>query len=65
MVSEIESREYATFDKQPAGIQLRVMNNDGMAGVYAEGENRTTRYGPNAYVFSISISGIRNRSHSY
>jgi hypothetical protein len=65
MVSEIESREYATFDKQPAGIQLRVMSDVGMVGDYAEGENRTKRYEPNAYVLSISLSGIRNRSHKY
>jgi hypothetical protein len=63
MVSEIESREYVTFERQPAGIQLRVMNDSGMAGVYAEGENRTKRYAPTAYVLSISVTGIRQRSH--
>jgi hypothetical protein len=64
MLSEIESREYASFDKQPDGIHLRVMSDNGMAGVYAEGQNRTTRYAPTAYVYSISITGIRRRSHT-
>ena len=54
-MSEIEAREYATFTRQPAGIQLRVMAEDGMAGVYGDGKNTTTRYSPSAYVFSISI----------
>ena len=54
-MSEIEAREYATFSRQPAGIQLRVMAEDGMAGVYDDGKNTTTRYSPSAYVFSISI----------
>ena len=53
--SEIESREYATFARQPAGIQLRVMAEDGLAGVYGDGKNTTARYSPSAYVFSISI----------
>ena len=54
-MSEIEAREYATFARQPAGIQLRVMAEDGLAGVYGEGKNTSTRYSPSAYVFSLSI----------
>ena len=54
-MSEIEAREYATFARQPAGIQLRVMAEDGLAGVYGDGKNTTARYSPSAYVFSISI----------
>ena len=54
-MTEIESREFATFARQPAGIHLRVMAEDGLAGVYDEGKNTTTRYSPSAYVFSISI----------
>jgi len=46
LLSEIESREYATFADQPDGIQLRVMDEKGMAGVYRDGQNRTTRYAP-------------------
>ena len=63
MLSEIESREYATFAGQPGWIQLRVMNDGGMAGIYAEGQTRTKLYSPAAYVLSISISVARNRSH--
>lgn len=61
-LSEIESREYASFERQPAGIHLRVMSDSGTAGTYAEGENSTKQYAPNAYVFSISINGIQRRS---
>lgn len=60
-LSEIEAREYATFANQPAGIQLRVMNENGMAGVYPDGQNRTTRYAPSASVLSISISRRPNK----
>lgn len=58
VVSEIEAREYATFAQQPVGIQLRLMADDGMAGVYGEEERSTTRYSPSAHVFSISINGM-------
>lgn len=54
-MTEIESREFAKFARQPAGIQLRVMAEDGFAGVYGDGKNTTTRASPSAYVFSISI----------
>ena len=54
-LSEIESREYATFANQPPGIQLRVMNESGMAGVYPDGQSKATRYTPTSYIFSISI----------
>ena len=57
-LSEIESREFATFANQPKGIHLRVMNENGMAGVYKRGETKTMRYEPGTYVFSISISGL-------
>jgi len=61
VLSEIESREYATFTNQPDGIQMRVMNDQGTtAGVYPEGQNRTTRYAPSTYVLSISISGMQD-----
>ena len=54
-MTEIEAREFAKFARQPPGIQLRVMAEDGFAGVYGDGKNTTTRYSPSAYVFSISI----------
>ncbi len=54
-LSEIEAREYATFANQPTGIQLRVMNDNGMAGVYPDGQRKATSYAPSSYVSSISI----------
>jgi hypothetical protein len=60
MMSEIESREYATFARQPQGIQFRVLDDNGTAGIYQEGANRTTRYSPTAYVLSIFINGLEN-----
>ena len=71
MLSEIEAREYATFANQPAGIKLRVRAESGtaipsgagrpysMAGTYGDGETKTNRYAPSAYVFGISISARR------
>ena len=56
MVSEIEVREFATFVTQPAGFQWRVTNANGMAGIYSQGQNTTTRYTPSAYLKSISIT---------
>jgi hypothetical protein len=58
MVSEIEQREYATFARQPAGITLRVMNENGSGGIYAAGQNKATSYADGAYILSISISGL-------
>ena len=56
MMSEIESREYATFVRQPSGIQFRVRNDNGTAGVYQEGQNTSKSYAPRSYVFSILIT---------
>lgn len=57
VLSEIESREYARFAQQPAGIDLKVLNRSGQAGIYANGEMRTTRYARNAYVGSVILLG--------
>jgi len=64
MMSEIEAREYATFAQQPVGIQLRLLAEDGMAGVYGEEERTTTRYSPSAHVYSISINGAGKKFSS-
>lgn len=56
-LSEIEAREFATLATQPGGIQLRLANDTGMAGIYNQGENTTTRYAPSTYLKSISITG--------
>lgn len=57
MLSEIESREFATFAQMPKGITFRLMNNNGMAGIYSDNSRTTMSYSPSAYIFSISISG--------
>jgi hypothetical protein len=53
--SEIESREYATFAKEPAGLQFRVEGSSGEAGRYPNGSNTATAYVPSARVVAISI----------
>ncbi len=40
-MSEIESREFAESKNQPKGLQFRLMNKEGNAGVYKQGENET------------------------
>ncbi|MBX3266872.1 MAG: hypothetical protein KF831_09225 [Acidobacteria bacterium] len=55
--SEIESREYVTFTNHPAGIEMRILGNDDMAGVYAHGSSRTDKYSADAYIFTIDIDG--------
>lgn len=50
--SEIESREYATFTNQPAGISFRASYD---AGKYRAGEYTSTEYNPAATIYSISI----------
>lgn len=55
--SEIESREYVTFTNQPAGIEIRILGKDDMAGVYVQGASRTDKYSADAYIFTIDIDG--------
>ncbi len=57
MLSEIEAREFARFTSQPEGIDFRLRNRNGMAGVYASGQTVTTRYSPNAYILSVIVLG--------
>jgi len=57
VTSEIESREYARFANQPAGIDLKVNGINGQAGVYANGEMRTSRYSRSAKIGSIILLG--------
>ncbi|HEY0997306.1 MAG TPA: hypothetical protein VGD77_15025 [Gemmatimonadaceae bacterium] len=51
-LSEIESRQYVSFERQPAGIQFRI----DYTGEFPEGERRTTRYRSGARIYSISVS---------
>lgn len=50
--SEIESREYITFVKQPAGLTFRL----DYTGVFAEGSRETKRFAPGARIYSIAVS---------
>ncbi len=51
-VSEIESREYVEFEKQPSWLTLRL----NYTGVFPEGSRKTTTYGPNARILSLAVS---------
>ncbi|MFI0399611.1 MAG: hypothetical protein ACH34X_11045 [Thiolinea sp.] len=53
MKSEIESREYITFKRQPKGLELRI----DYSGIYKAGVNTTTRYKKNSKIYSLSIGG--------
>ncbi|MCB1023080.1 MAG: hypothetical protein KDB79_01735 [Acidobacteria bacterium] len=58
MRSEIESREFADFVNQPDGLSIRLSApNTDFAGIYAEGRSETSRYEPESFVLSISLSG--------
>jgi hypothetical protein len=51
-LSEIESREFITFENQPAGLTFRL----NYTGRFPPGMRTTTQFGPDAEIFSISIS---------
>lgn len=53
MKSEIESREYITFKRQPKGLGLRI----DYSGIYKPGKNTTTKYKKNSKIYSVSIGG--------
>lgn len=50
--SEIESREYIEFERQPPGLLFRL----DYAGEFAEGQSETTRHAPGAKILSIAVS---------
>jgi len=50
--SEIESREYVTFEHQPSTFIFRLDNG---SGVFASNENVTARIAPRSRIFSISV----------
>ena len=50
--SEIESREYITFDRQPAGFTFRL----DYTGIFPDGSSSTARVAPEAKIYSIAIS---------
>jgi hypothetical protein len=51
-VSEIESREYVTFHRQPSWLTFRL----NYTGVFSTGSRKTTKYQPNAKILSITIA---------
>jgi hypothetical protein len=52
--SEIESREYITFARQPNWLTFRL----DYTGIFAQGEQETTRVEPHAKIWSIAISSL-------
>jgi YD repeat-containing protein len=56
-ISEIESREYASFKNLPAGITLRVGAGGSTAGVYPAGRRTTQRYNSSARIVSVTAAG--------
>ncbi|REJ75214.1 MAG: hypothetical protein DWQ47_06930 [Acidobacteria bacterium] len=55
MMSEIEAREYADFERG-SGFQYRLLSENGSAGRYPEGSMRTQKYDAGAYIHSIQVS---------
>ncbi|HYW09875.1 MAG TPA: hypothetical protein VE913_23120 [Longimicrobium sp.] len=51
-LSEIESREFVQFERQPAWASIRL---DG-TGIFADGSTETTKYQPGAKILSIAVA---------
>lgn len=52
--SEIEGRQYIMFTRQPKGFTFRL----NYTGIFPSGARRTTRFEPDAKLWSISISSL-------
>ena len=52
LLSEIESRQFIRFERQPAGLTLRL----DYTGIFPDGERETLRFEPDARIFSIAIA---------
>jgi hypothetical protein len=59
MVTEIESREYADFERLPGWLLVQVGN--GQAGVYPQGKRCTSNYTSSAHIASLWVSHVANR----
>jgi hypothetical protein len=59
MVTEIESREYADFEKLPSWLLIQVGN--GQAGIYPQGKRCTSNYSSSAHIASLWVSHVANR----
>lgn len=55
-MSEIESREYATFGDESSEISYRLQNENNTAGNYSNGERTTSKFNPGTSIYSIDIS---------
>lgn len=53
-VTEIESREFAKFEKLPPWLEIQVGN--GQAGIYPPGKRCTTNYASSAHIASLWVS---------
>jgi len=53
--SEIESREYVTFARQPRALTFRL----DYTGIFSPASRRTTQFQPGAKIWSIAISSTR------
>jgi hypothetical protein len=53
--SEIESREYITFARQPRDLTFRLDH----TGIFSPGLRQTTSFAPGAKIWSIAISSLR------
>lgn len=55
MLSEIESREFATFTKHPKGLDFQVGGPSTPVGVYAPGNNTSRRYRNGSFIVAIQV----------
>jgi hypothetical protein len=53
--SEIESREFITFARQPRALTFRL----DYTGIFSPGLRRTTSFAPGARIWSIAVSSLR------
>jgi len=53
--SEIESREYVTFARQPRPLTFRLDD----TGIFSPGRRHTTSFAPGAKIWSMAISSLR------
>lgn len=54
-LTEIESREYAEFEKLPKDLSLRVYGKNESAGIYSDDSRKTQNFRESAYVASITV----------
>ncbi|HAT30852.1 MAG TPA: hypothetical protein DCW29_08390 [Janthinobacterium sp.] len=56
-LTEIESREYIEFKKQPRTLFFQLDNK----GIYAKGKNRTRRFEPDASLFKVGVAAASDQ----